>query len=95
MGKTEPMNPEVQAITDEVFERIQEINIWDLEKELLKLAIRVHYGLGDTMELERKLKDAPTETIDRLYNRLGDSVPFIMYEYMVRHDLLTRWEVIE
>jgi hypothetical protein len=63
--------------------------------DIIDRSMQMTFGVGSAREMEQKLKALQDSQIDHLWERFGDGIPLLKFEWSLRHDLITAWEVAE
>lgn len=63
--------------------------------DIIDRSMQMTFGVGSACEMERVLKELSDSRIDYLWERFGDGIPLLKFEWSLRHDLITAWEVAD
>lgn len=61
--------------------------------DILGMGLKLTVGAGSAKEMETMLKGLSVEQIDYLWESFGDGIPFLKFEWSVRHDFIDKWRV--
>lgn len=61
--------------------------------DIIDRSMQLTFGCGSAREMERVLKELTDAQVDFIWERFGDGIPLLQFEWSRRHDLITAWEV--
>ena len=61
--------------------------------DIIDRSMQMTFGVGSAREMERALKSLTDSQIDFLWEKFGDGIPLLRFEWSLRHDSITAWQV--
>lgn len=89
----EPTPPDLNIMRDQLARALQVLRLEKWVEEILDRSAQLVVGVGSAQEMESILKSLDTEEVDYLWEKFGDGIPFLKFEWSKRHDFIMGWSI--
>lgn len=90
----DPKPPDLNIMRDQLARALPVLKLDKWVEDILERSVQLVVGVGSAYEMESILKGLDIVQIDYLWERFGDGIPFLKFEWSSRNNFITEWSVL-